>query len=185
MSTSHDPPSSMFGIPVPSSLDELLRLKVIDNESAHPGLGYTISYSGDGLELTLYIYTFGVVAEEAGALSPANQDHYLQCVADILRRHESNGERAEILGQHVRGSATTGIEFLSARFVCADQLGPSLSTLLLTHRAGHFVKLRMTSRLPLNEGMAAIERASDTYSLLLWPHRVETELRPISTDADG
>lgn len=185
MTTSHELPSEIFGIPVPSSLDHLARLKVIDNESAHPGLGYTIGYTGHGLELTLYIYTYGVVAEDDGALSPANHDHYLQCVADILRSHASNGERAETLRQQVRGSATTGIEFLSALFVCADHLGPSLSALLITRRAGHFVKLRMTSRLPPIEGVAAIERASDTYSLLLWPHRSETELRSLSTDADG
>jgi hypothetical protein len=143
------------------------RGKIIDNELAQPGYGYTIAYHGGPQgEATIYIYDKGYDDIPDGPVSEVVLTEFDQATQEALSLQPA-GRSLELVDRYGTGSPERGREFLCAVFVVRDGLEPRRSYLYLTGANGNFVKIRIT--LHTNDAADPTARIfADSVATRLW-----------------
>lgn len=156
-------------MPAPMGLAGFSRGVPIDNEVSHPGLGWTIPYSSDGIKTTVYLYGLHQGPTDEGPESEVVRAHFdevLQGVADAVKQGQY--ESATLRMRFISHSPERGKEFLGSEYRIV-QGGRSMdSYVYLTGSRGKFVKIRVTA--PADTGGAKRAHQFVTeYARLLWP----------------
>lgn len=150
---------SLFGITFPWALRGLVRGGSTNYELTHPGLGYSVPYSGDDITVTVYIYDGGVPDIPADLNDQVVEDHFRSALGEVMQsKLYQKVEHGEAYGV---GRDDKGVEFLCGEFFVVDNEGVNKdSYLYFATFNGKFVKLRVS--LPSREDSSAIAE-------LLWP----------------
>ena len=122
------------GAHIPYKLAWLENTKIIDNEGARPGLGWTYGYRTFGVDLTIYVYSFQLPPITPGERSMAVAEQLELAIEDASRRPETKiGAEIDVgpfLSEHVRA-------------VRVD-IGSTLGFACVDYWRDRFVKCRMS-----------------------------------------
>jgi len=143
----------------PENIAGFKLISVTDNESAHPGLGYTAQYISSGVRFSIYEYSNGLAAIPDGIDSIAARDQFKQSVDYVLSISpvakvvpSSGASQRFIVGR---------TPLLHMVFSYPDQLTDTRenvwSHLYLTASRNNFIKIRCT--------YSAAEYSSPNYSM--------------------
>jgi hypothetical protein len=135
------------GVALDAAYAGFSRGKVIDNEKAHPGYGYTVAYRGGSRgEATIYVYRKRQREIPDGPISKTVMAEFNQVTREILSLGQSAGRNIELVSRYGTGSPERGKEFLCAEFILSNETGSLRTFVYLTGAAGNFVKIRVTLR---------------------------------------
>jgi hypothetical protein len=141
---------------------------MINNETEHPGLGFTFMYrGGEKGEATIFTYGSGAPAVPDGPMSPVVMEEFRRATDDVVA---VEGRAVELVDRYGTGTPDRGREFLCAEFVVTDKNGARRSFLYLTGAFGQFFKIRVS--LKTNDPADATARNfADAVAAGLWPTR--------------
>lgn len=162
------PSDTLYGLPVPRSILDLQRLKVTDYESSNPGLGLSIGYRADNLELTIYFYDMRLDEVPDDIHGPIVRHQFELVTDEVLASAKKQGTPMELITCYVVGKPQFGEAFLAAKFIGQDDQTPFTSLALLSTKANKFVKLRITCRSEPEVAEARVRGVVEAYSDLLW-----------------
>lgn len=179
---------TIFELPVPRELCGMDRGEFTDFESRQPGLGYSVAYSSNDGQLTVYIYDGGDPNVSSDLRSDATLTRFKSELADILSNDARPGHSAELRKKfemtHVEDF---GPDFLGALIKGSDAQGAYDwdSFYLLGAKNQKLVKLRGTARLGVDLFDLWFQEISAAYVRLLWPERVEQYRRDRTPPIDA
>lgn len=169
-------PDSFFGIPAPPAIWAFERGRITDNESANPGLGYTIAYSGPMVEATLYIYDYALPNIAEGPYGDEVRGHFDEVTREILALPSvGHYARVDLVDRYVTGTPGAGPEFLAAVFLVNSGTNDFWSFLFLTGHSNKYVKWRISVH--AEESAEVVARTLvDRHADLIWPSHAHLRL---------
>lgn len=163
------PDNAYYGLPIPQNILNLQRVSIFSNEDSNSGLGITVGYRAHDIELTIYLYDYGVTDIPDDILNPIVREHFDVITSDVMYAGNLNGKILEILSRYATGSPAFGLEFLCATFIGQDEISPLMTFALVAAKSEKFVKLRLTSRQLPEQAAVRMREVVDAYADSLWP----------------
>lgn len=143
IATPDDPVITIWGIPFPKKFDHLIRGKVVDYRKKDPGGGQSVSYSGGGMAVNIYVYSGGLDAIPDGPLSDEVKKEFGQSLLGI-EKHPFF-KNVKVLDRYGMGDLSQHLLFLAADISFTNAKGaPLISNLFVGSYRNQFIKVRFT-----------------------------------------